>query len=109
MTPAAKTERPARPAKPVAKWVAEGRAVVVCADGPLASRWYFVDDWKASVAAAQHLVDVGGQAGSVYLEYVATGRTMPHPKEPVVGQVLRWRRPGLAALSTSSRRRGGVR
>jgi hypothetical protein len=63
---------------------------VVCVDGPLASRWYFADDWKASVAAAQHLVDRGGQTSSVYLQYVATDATREHPTQPTKGQVLRW-------------------
>lgn len=99
MTRPATAPRPSKPRKAsparasVPAWVSEGRPVVVCADGPLQSRWYFADDWARMVAAAQHLVDVGGQDGSVYLEYVETSGTQPHPTYAVVGQVLRWRHP----------------
>lgn len=78
-------------APPVPKWVRDGRAVVVCATGPLANRWYFADDWKSLVASAKDMVARGGQAGSIYLEYVATDRQQPHPVHAgVTGQVLRW-------------------
>ena len=78
---------------PVAKWVTEGRKVVVCVGGPLDDHWYFVEAWEKSVAAARNFVELGCHDNSVYLQYSATDATRDHPSQPVVGQVLRWRGP----------------
>lgn len=71
------------------KWL--GAPLVVCLDGPLASRWYFQADWDRSVAAGRHMVE-RGQPRSVYLEYTATGADQDHPTYPTTGRALRWNR-----------------
>jgi hypothetical protein len=86
----AATDQSQRPK--VAKWVQQGREVVVCVDGPLAGRWYFVEDWRARVDAARYMVEKGSAPASC-LHYRLTAEELLHPKEPATGRVLRWAGP----------------
>jgi hypothetical protein len=84
--PAATAEAPK--AVRAAMWVGK-KPVVVCADGPLAGRWYFEEWWHAQVAACEHLL-TKGQPRGVWLGYALTDATREHPTQPTSGRVLRW-------------------